>query len=242
MLQDLTVQLLNVSLMFSIGLALDPAEVRAALGRSRLLAAVVLVNFVVIPLIADLASRFLSLATSIHAGIVLTSVAPGGGTGTLLTRAARGNLELSVVALGLLTVLAVPLTPVLTLELLEGRSGVDVELRPMLRTLLLFQLLPLSRGSHPAPPESPLGQSCRSGGPAAIEPCLRGAGAGPGDHTRSSDFVSRSGGSRADVGSGPAIAWYSAGHSRQPARPRSDLVDHGRAQSVAGIAIVVHVL
>lgn len=61
------VQTLNVSLMLSVGLELDPLVL----------------------------ARALDLPPAVMAGMMLAAAAPG-GTGTLLTRLARGSLELSV--------------------------------------------------------------------------------------------------------------------------------------------------
>lgn len=146
MLQELVVQILNISLMFSVGLELDLDEVRAAARRRGLLVAIVIVNFAVIPLLAFGATQTLSIPSAITAGILLSAFAPGGGTGTLLTRISGGKLELSVVMLGLFTLLAVPLTPTLTLATTASFEGTKLELSAMLRTLVLLQLAPLGLG------------------------------------------------------------------------------------------------
>ena len=143
MIQDLAIQALNLSLMLSVGLELDLGRLRAALGRKWLLLGITLLNFGLVPLLALGLGRGLELPAAVFAGLMLAGVAPGGGTGTLLTRTARGNLELSVVLLGIFTMLAVPLVPALAVLLMPGQ---ELELWPLLRTLLLFQLLPLAIG------------------------------------------------------------------------------------------------
>lgn len=143
MLQDLAIQALNLSLMFSVGLELDLGRLRAALGRRWLLLACVALNFGLVPLIAAGLGHVFALPQAVVAGLLLAAVAPGGGTGTLLTRTAGANLELSVVLLGVFTALAVPLVPALALALVPDQS---LQLWPLLRTLLLFQLLPLALG------------------------------------------------------------------------------------------------
>ena len=144
-LQDLTLQALNVSLMLSVGLELDREQLGAAARRWRLLLGVIVANFALIPALAVVATASFALPTAVTAGILLCAFTPGGGTGTLLTRTARGNLELSVVMLGLLTALAVPLTPLLVMTALTA-DGARLDLTALLRTLLLFQLLPLALG------------------------------------------------------------------------------------------------
>ncbi len=145
-LQDLTVQLLNVSLMFSVGLELDLQQVRAASRRRGLLFAMVAFNFGAIPVLAYGLTWGLALPSAVTAGILLSAFAPGGGTGTLLTRVAGGNLALSVVMLALFTLLAVPITPALTLVATPTGSGEALHLTGLLRTLVVFQLLPLLSG------------------------------------------------------------------------------------------------
>ena len=145
-IQDLTVQTLNVSLMLSVGLELDLSELRAVLRRRGLLVGVTVVNFGLVPAVALGLTAALGLSGAMAAGLLLCAFAPGGGTGTLLTRVAGGNLELSVVMLAVFTVLAVPLTPALTLWSLGGASGSGLSLAPMLGTLVSFQLTPLLIG------------------------------------------------------------------------------------------------
>ncbi len=145
-LQDLTIQALNITLMLSVGLALDLTVVRATTRRFGLLTIATLLNFALLPAIAVGAVRVFRLETAVAAGVLLSAFAPGGGTGTLLTRTARGNLELSVVLLALFTLLAVPLTPALALATLGTVEGAELRLQPMLRTLVVFQLIPLVLG------------------------------------------------------------------------------------------------
>jgi len=142
-IQDLAIQALNLSLMFSVGLELDLDRLRAAARRRRLVVGITLLNFGLVPLLAAGVGHLAGLTGPVLIGLLLAAVAPGGGTGTLLTRTARGNLELSVVLLGVFTALAVPLVPALVLVLVPEDS---VSMWPLLRTLLLFQLLPLALG------------------------------------------------------------------------------------------------
>ena len=143
MILDLALQALNITLMLSVGLELDPAEMRRALARPGLLVAVTMANFVLVPMVALGVGSTLPLSGAVLTALVLAAVAPGGGTGTLLTRAGKGNLELSVVLLGILTALAVPFVPLLAVTLMPEH---DLTVGPLLRTLVLFQLLPLLAG------------------------------------------------------------------------------------------------
>jgi BASS family bile acid:Na+ symporter len=146
-LQRLAVQVLNISLMLSVGLELDPRELLRVLKRRRLLLGGVLANFAVVPLVTWLLVESLPVTGAVSAGLLLAAYAPGGGTGTLLTRLGHGALEVSVVLLVVLTTLAVALTPALASATLGGRvDGAELSLGPLLRTLLVFQLAPLVAG------------------------------------------------------------------------------------------------
>lgn len=143
---DVLVQTLNVTLMFSVGLEVDAAELRVAAKRWRLWLAALAFNFACIPAIAWGASASLALPSAIGSGLLLAACCPGGGTGTLLTRAAKGSMELSVVLLALLTALAVPLTPLLAQSASSGDGG-QLTVLPVLQTLVVFQLVPFVAGA-----------------------------------------------------------------------------------------------
>ncbi len=145
-LQSLGVQGLSVTLMASVGLELDPAGLRRSLRRVGLLSLLVLVNFGLIPVLAWAGTWLGGPPNAVALGILLSAFAPGGGTGTLLTRIAHGDLELSVVMLGLFTLLAVAITPALTFAFTSGIELGELSMGSMLETLVLFQLLPLLAG------------------------------------------------------------------------------------------------
>ena len=145
-IQSLAVQALNISLLFSLGLELSLTQLRTTARQVWLMSLMVVLNFGVLPLIAIGASHISHLADAISAGILLSVFAPGGGTGTLLTRLAGGNLALSVIALAVLTLLAVPITPVLTTLFLSASESIIVQPSEVFETLLLFQLTPFLAG------------------------------------------------------------------------------------------------
>ena len=144
--QGLVIQALNVTLMFSVGLELDPRALRSVLERRALIGAAIALNFGLIPLLAYGSTQALMMPGGVAAGLMLAALAPGGGTGTLLTRWAGGNLELSVVLLGVFTLLAVPLTPALMIATTGSSASGELTLLPVVQTLLLFQLAPLLIG------------------------------------------------------------------------------------------------
>jgi predicted Na+-dependent transporter len=144
-LQDLAVQALSVTLLFSVGLGLDLPRLWRTLMRWELLLGVVLYNFVAVPALAITSGWFVS-QSAVVAGIVLTAIAPAGGTGTLLTRIGGGNMELSVCLLGIMTALALPVTPWLAVLLMPADATQSLPVRSLAMTLFGFQFLPLTVG------------------------------------------------------------------------------------------------
>jgi BASS family bile acid:Na+ symporter len=144
-IQTLAVQALNVSLMFSVGLEIQPSKLRTAARQWGRLLGITALNFGALPLVVLCLVHGVDLPYAVGAGLLLSACAPGGGTGTLLTRVAGGNLELSVVLLAIFTGLAVVLTPLLSLAMLSS-DEVSLDLGSMLTTLVLFQLVPLCAG------------------------------------------------------------------------------------------------
>jgi len=149
---QLLVQTLNVSLMLSVGLELQPDDVRSAARQWKTLLTLLVVNVVALPAAAVVVVEGAAWAGSalpipVAAGVLLAAFAPGGGTGTLLTRLAGGSVEASVVLLGLLTVGAVGFTPALSSTFIDAsQAPMPLSLGELLQTLVFFQLLPLVVG------------------------------------------------------------------------------------------------
>ncbi len=131
--------------MFSVGLDLDRKRLGALARRPVLLFFALALNFIVVPLAAYGLVTGFALAAPIAAGLILVAIAPGGGTGTLMTQIARADLELSVLMLVPLTALSTFFTPLLAEALVSVGAGA-IDRSAMLKTLLLFQLAPLLLG------------------------------------------------------------------------------------------------
>jgi BASS family bile acid:Na+ symporter len=137
---------LNITLMLAVGFELELSRVFSLAKKWGLLFYALVLNFVGVPLFGLAATRIFSLETVVATGIILVAISPGGGTGTLLTRVARADLEFSVVMLFPLTALSVFVTPLLARLFLVTPQGGGIPMADMVKTLLLFQLLPLSFG------------------------------------------------------------------------------------------------
>jgi BASS family bile acid:Na+ symporter len=145
-LTDLLVQALNISLMLAVGFELELKRIKTLLLRGWLLLYALFLNFAVVPFLGWGLVQILPLGMAVGTGLILVAISPGGGTGTLLTKMARADLELSVVMLFPLTALSVLITPFLARLLLGSQGSVELSMAAMWKTLILFQLLPLVAG------------------------------------------------------------------------------------------------
>lgn len=144
MLRDLALQALVVAMMAAVGLHLSFAEAWAGLRRWWVLALALVANLVLMPALVLGLGELLALSAGTRMGLLVCAAAPGGPTGPMFTRLARADLGFGTALQVLLSVLALLSAP-LTLELL-GRHGEQSLLWPMVRTLAVFQLLPLVGG------------------------------------------------------------------------------------------------
>jgi BASS family bile acid:Na+ symporter len=144
---------LNISLMLAVGFELELSRVFSLAKRWGLVLYALALNFIAVPAFGFAATQALPLSSAVATGLMLVAISPGGGTGTLLTRVARADLELSVVMLFPLTALSVFITPFLAgLAIADPAATPGTEIPPeiptaaMVKTLLIFQLLPLCLG------------------------------------------------------------------------------------------------
>src|SRR6185503_13646517 len=115
MLRDLALQTLVVAMMASVGLHLSFADAWAGLRRWGMLALAVVVNVVLMPALVLGLGELLALPAGTRMGLLVCAAAPGGPTGPLFTRIARGDLGFGTALQILLSVLALASAP-LTLE------------------------------------------------------------------------------------------------------------------------------
>lgn len=145
--QDAVVGVFVVLLMLSVGLDLSLSALGGVLRRPLSIGSGLVVGYVVVPAIALGASHAFGLPPAARAGLLLCAVAPGGPMGAFLALQGRGDVALAASLVLLFNVLNTVLVP-LGLGLLgadPGELGPD-QLFAMARTILLFQVLPLTVG------------------------------------------------------------------------------------------------
>lgn len=137
------VAVLLVSGMLALGTVLDVPLLRARLRRPGGLAAVAVVNLVVVPALGIALVSAVPLDPPVALGLVLAAAAPGGGTGALLALHARGDVPAGVVLQVVLAALSLVVTPLWV----STYASAAVEVGSLVIGLLAFQLLPLLVGA-----------------------------------------------------------------------------------------------
>ena len=134
---------LVLSLMFSVGLELEPAQL-VALGRRRVAMLLTLVvNLVLVPVLAWALCWGLDLSREVTIGVMLCAAAPGGPTSALYATTARADLALAASMTIVLPALGVFATPMLLSLSIDLPAGARMPVLPMVLTLIVLQIIPL---------------------------------------------------------------------------------------------------
>lgn len=131
-------------IMFGMGMTLEVEDFRRVLRQPLWLAAGVLAQFLIMPLLGFLVSRALGLGPELAAGFVLLGSCPGGTASNVISYLARANVGLSVSLTLASTLLAPLLTPWLTW--LYAHQVVNVDTWGLMREIFWIVLFPLMDG------------------------------------------------------------------------------------------------
>ncbi|MBD3669750.1 MAG: bile acid:sodium symporter family protein [Gammaproteobacteria bacterium] len=130
--------------MFGMGLTLRLDDFIRVLRMPRLIALGVALQFGLMPLFAWFIATGLALDPLLAAGMILVGSSPGGTASNVVTYLAKGNVALSISLTAVSTLLAVLLTP--WLSWLYIQANIEVPILPMLQTILLLVILPVTAG------------------------------------------------------------------------------------------------
>ena len=131
-------------IMFSMGLTLSVDDFKRALLMPKLITAGLLMQYSIMPLAALIIATLLQLDPALTIGLILVGASPGGTASNVITYLARGNVALSISLTSLSTILAVLLTPLITLLLAD--ASIDVPASKMLLSILTIVILPVGLG------------------------------------------------------------------------------------------------
>lgn len=130
--------------MFGMGLTLKPSDFKPVMMHPKDIFVGELSQFVVMPSIAWLLCKLLSLPTELALGVILVGCCPGGTASNVICYLAKGDIALSVAMTGVSTLLAPIITPALVL-LLAGKE-VNVNVVGMFLSIVQVVILPIILG------------------------------------------------------------------------------------------------
>lgn len=131
-------------IMFSMGMTLTSSDFKQVFKQPRLILLGVALQYVLMPFIAWGLAKILSLPVSIAAGLILLGACPGGTASNVICYLARANVALSISLTAVSTLLAIILTPLITLLYVD--QSVVVQVSSMMKSLLFIVILPVLSG------------------------------------------------------------------------------------------------
>ncbi|QSS99646.1 bile acid:sodium symporter family protein [Pontibacillus sp. ALD_SL1] len=102
-------------IMFGMGLTLSKSDFAEVFKRPKDVAAGVVAQFTIMPLLAFALAMLLPVSPEVAAGVILVGCCPGGTSSNVMTYLSKGDTALSVAITAVSTLLAPLLTPVLVL-------------------------------------------------------------------------------------------------------------------------------
>lgn len=132
-----------VGSMAAMGLGLTVARITQPLRDLRLVVALLVVNFIVVPAAAIAAARLLPMEPAAATAVVLIGCVGGAPFLPKLAQLSKSNLALAVGAMVLLMVVTIGYAPIVVPLAVEG---VTVDPLAIAQSLILFMLIPLGLG------------------------------------------------------------------------------------------------
>lgn len=131
-------------IMFSMGLTLSVEDFKRALSMPKLIISGLLLQYTIMPLTALAVAMLFQLDSALSIGLILLGACPGGTASNVITYLARGNVALSISLTSISTLLAILLTPLITLLLAD--AAINVPAGKMLLSILTMVILPVGFG------------------------------------------------------------------------------------------------
>ena len=146
---NVIIPLLLAVIMFSLGLGLTVEDFRRVARRPSALAAGLLAQVVLLPIVAYLLVAAFGLSGALAVGFMILSFCPGGVTSNVMSRLARSDVALSVSLTGvvsLLSVLTVPFLIAWAVGHFEGAAGPAVDIISLGVSVFLIVAVPVGLG------------------------------------------------------------------------------------------------
>ncbi|MFK3774772.1 arsenic resistance protein [Pseudomonas sp. NPDC089406] len=130
-------------LMYAMFLQIPFLDLRAGLGNRRFMAALLLANFVLVPLLVWAGTRGLVEHPALLAGALLVLLTPCIDYVVVFTHIGKGESRLTLAATPVLLLLQLALLPLYLALMLGGASEVQIQLAPFFEAFVLLIALPL---------------------------------------------------------------------------------------------------
>jgi BASS family bile acid:Na+ symporter len=132
--------------MLSVPLETTSGEIMHTLGHRNLMGRALLANFVIIPILGILITRFLDLPSDIRIGFLLLAFAPGGLLALQFARVSKGNRVFAVALLLVFCLLALLITPLLVYLFFPREGAGQLPFGWLTMMLFLLIVVPLVVG------------------------------------------------------------------------------------------------
>jgi BASS family bile acid:Na+ symporter len=142
-LKPAIVPLLTV-IMFSMGLTLSIEDFKRALSMPQLIITGLVLQYSIMPFAALAIATIFQLDPALTIGMILVGACPGGTASNVITYLARGNVALSISLTSISTILAIVLTPAITLLIAD--TSIQVPAARMFVSILYIVILPVALG------------------------------------------------------------------------------------------------
>lgn len=130
--------------MFSLGIVLDPNELKQVRHQPKQIGLGLLTQYTVMPILGAIAAYSSGLPNEVALGLIIVACAPGAMASNVVVYLAGGALAYSIA----LTTVATLLSPLLTPMLVESIGGalLPIPFWPMMKTIVLIVVLPIFLG------------------------------------------------------------------------------------------------
>jgi BASS family bile acid:Na+ symporter len=150
MVTDKLLPLALACIMFVLGLGLTLADFGRVFRQPRAIAAGLLSQMVVLPLIAFAVARLFGLTAEMAVGLMLLAACPGGASAGLITKLAQGETALSISLTAITSVLAVASVPLIVDFALQQFTGagiaVSLPVLDVVRGVFIITTVPVALG------------------------------------------------------------------------------------------------
>lgn len=150
MVTDKLLPLALACIMFVLGLGLTVADFGRVFRQPRAIAAGLLSQMVVLPLIAFGVARLFGLTAEMAVGLMLLAACPGGASAGLITKLAQGETALSISLTAITSVLAVASVPLIVDFALQQFTGagiaVSLPVLDVVRGVFIITTVPVALG------------------------------------------------------------------------------------------------